>query len=60
MKVSKGRGIQFFKQPFFTRQGEYAAKIYRSGREQLVNIWPFSKKPSKSAKALVDKKKGAK
>lgn len=37
MKLSKGRGIQFFKQPFFFRNGEYVANLYKASKEKFAS-----------------------
>jgi len=49
VKLSKGRGIQFFKQPFFKRQGEYVANLYNASKEKFASVVRFgdSKKAGK-------------
>ncbi len=35
MKISTGRGIQFFKKPFFVKHRGYVENIYKAGREHI-------------------------
>jgi hypothetical protein len=41
MKLSKGRGIQFFKQPFFSRHGVYFNNIYKASKKGVVGAVKF-------------------
>ncbi len=50
MKVTKGRGIQFFKQPFFSNHKKYFAEIYKSGRQGIGNVFSFTSKQNKEKK----------
>lgn len=37
MKITRGRGIQFFKQPFFSRRKNHAMRIYKFGQTHVVS-----------------------
>ena len=54
MKVSKGRGIQFFKQPFFQDQKKYTANMLGAGRKSIMNVF------ENIGKTFGKKKKGGK
>ena len=43
MKVSKGRGIQFFKQPFFDRPASYVSRAYQVTQKQVTSAYKFVK-----------------
>lgn len=38
MKVTKGRGIQFFKHPVFTVPKSFAVKTFNDGKRQFTKI----------------------
>jgi hypothetical protein len=38
MKISKGRGIQFFKLPVFSAPKNFAVKTFRDGKINVKNI----------------------
>jgi len=39
MKLSTGRGIQFFKKPFFVNHKKYAQNIYKSSKNNLDKVY---------------------
>lgn len=41
MKVSKGRGIQFFKKPIFQRPARYVAQAYQVGQQKVTSAYKF-------------------
>ena len=44
MKVSKGRGIQFFKHPVFTVPRNFAVKAFYDSKKNFSGLIKFGKK----------------
>lgn len=44
MKVSKGRGIQFFKHPVFVVPGKFVAEAYNKSKHTISGFVKFGKK----------------
>ena len=48
MKVSKGRGIQFFKHPVFMVPGKFVVNTYNFGKNKITSF--VKKRPQKDGK----------
>ena len=47
MKVSKGRGIQFFKHPVFVVPSKFVVNTYNAGKHKISNLVHMGEKGTK-------------